>query len=291
MTTDLPTTIDLTQFTPPITLIQAYVCFNQLVNHPVLENPRRCLAGLKAIRRLFMTHIMQCKTKTGLSFADAMRDPVAREKFEKIAERYKRGVYPAFQLWCGCINIFRPVMAKWLYTKYEVKVGVLDFSAGWGSRLLGALAVGIPYTGIDTNRELIEPYQRLVTDYNPKKSPVTMIWDKAENVDFSEMDYDMCLTSPPYYTLEKYQHMPEYTSKKDFYDTFLIPVVTKAFRYLKPNGHMVLNMPVELYEAVKNVLPPLHDTLEYYKSDRHSAMKKSAKHTRSYEHIYVWKKC
>lgn len=220
-----------------------------------------------------------------------MRDPVAREKFEKIAERYKRGVYPAFQLWCGCINIFRPVMAKWLYTKYEVKVGVLDFSAGWGSRLLGALAVGIPYTGIDTNRELIEPYQRLVTDYNPKKSPVTMIWDKAENVDFSEMDYDMCLTSPPYYTLEKYQHMPEYTSKKDFYDTFLIPVVTKAFRYLKPNGHMVLNMPVELYEAVKDVLPPLHDTLEYYKSDRHSAMKKSAKHTRSYEHIYVWKKC
>lgn len=256
-----------------------------------MENPNRCMAGMKTIRRLFITHIMECKTKTGLSFADAMRDTVLREKYEEIAERYKRGVYCAFQLWCGCIDVFRPAMAKWLYTKYDVKVGVLDFSAGWGSRLLGALAVGIPYTGIDTNRELMEPYQRLVSDYNPKNAPVSMILDKAENVDFSEIEYDVCMTSPPYYTLEKYQHMPDYTSKKDFYDTFLLPVVIKAFHHLKPNGHMILNMPVELYEAVKDALPPLHETLEYYKAGRHGAMKNDSKKAKSYENIYVWKKC
>jgi DNA modification methylase len=156
--------------------------------------------------------------------------------------------------------------------------------------MLGALALGVPYIGVETNRNLIEPFHRLMLDYNPLNAPVSMIWRKAEDTDFSSMQYDVVMTSPPYYTLEKYEHMPVYTSREDFYNTFLIPVITKAWMYLKPDGHMILNMPVELYEAVRTHLPPLLEVLEYHKAGRHAAMKNDSKKAQSFEHIYVWRK-
>lgn len=283
---------DLTQYVKEYSEREVNVCFRRLVNYRASENVDRNMSGIKVIRRLFRLHIMECKTKTGWSFASAMRDPIAREKYEQLAKKYNRpgSVYGAFELWNGCINVFRPASAKWLYQTYGAKVGVLDFSAGWGSRLLASLSMGVPYIGIDTNRELIEPYRQLTTHYNPHGAHVDMIWDKAESVDFSQMRYDVCMTSPPYYTLERYQHMPDYQSKQDFTDTFLIPVVSKAFRYLQPGGYMILNMPVEMYEAVKNVLPPLHTTHHYPKAGRHSAMKNGSKRALAYEVIYVWTK-
>jgi hypothetical protein len=281
---------DLTEFIPPISNMQAKACFDKLLAHPALENPGRCKAGMKPLTKFFKEHVMRCKTKTGLSFYDMVSDPVKRQKYEIIRQKYNSSLYDAFSLWNGCINMFRPAVAKWLYKRYNAQVGVLDFSAGWGGRMLGAFALGIPYIGIETNRNLIDPYYRLMLDYNHFDSPLELIWGKAEDTDFSRMQYDVVMTSPPYYTLEKYEHMPAYTSKDDFYNTFLIPVITKAWLYLKPNGHMILNMPVELYEAVRTHLPPLLEVLEYHKAGRHSAMKNDSKKTQSFEHIYVWRK-
>jgi len=248
------------------------------------------MAGMKPLAKLFKEHVMRCKTKTGLSFAEVVSDPEKRLKYELLGQKYGNSIYHAFQLWNGCVNMFRPAVAKWLYKRYNAQVGVLDFSAGWGGRMLGALALGVPYIGVETNRNLIDPYYRLMVDYNPFNAPVRMIWRKAEDTDFSTMQYDVVMTSPPYYTLEKYAHMPEYTSKEEFYNTFLIPVITKAWLYLKPNGHMILNMPVELYEAIRTHLPPLLEVLEYHKASRHSGIKNDSKKAQSFEHIYVWRK-
>jgi hypothetical protein len=281
---------DLTEFIPSISNTQAKACFDKLLAHPASENPGRCMAGMKPLQKHFKEHVMRCKTKTGLSFADIVNDPEKRQKYEIISKKYNSKLFDAFQLWNGCINMFRPAVAKWLYKRYNAQVGVLDFSAGWGGRMLGAFALGIPYIGVETNRNLIDPYHRLFLDYNHFDSPLQLIWGKAEDTDFSRMQYDVVMTSPPYYTLEKYEHMPAYASKEDFYNTFLIPVITKAWLYLKPNGHMILNMPVELYEAVRNHLPPVFEVLEYHKAGRHNAMKNGSKKAQSFEHIYVWRK-
>jgi hypothetical protein len=264
--------------------------FHNLLACKVDENPGLALAGSKVIRHLFIHHIIKTKTKTGLSFYDAMHDETRREKYIEITQRYGRDAYQAFSLWNGCINTFRPTAAKWLYKRYNANVGVLDFSAGWGGRMLGAFASGVPYIGIDTNLELIDPYHRIAVDYNPLDVPWRMIWGKAEDADFSTLKYDMVMTSPPYYNLETYQHMPEYTSVDDFHTRFLVPVVVKAFRYLRVGGHMALNMPESMYNAVKDSLPPLLEIVPYMKRNRNAGLKTNIKSTDTSERIYVWKK-
>jgi hypothetical protein len=56
---------------------------------------------------------------------------------------------------------FKPLIAKSMYDTFQAK-RVLDFSAGWGDRLVGFLASGAEsYVGIDPNSKLHEPYQKI----------------------------------------------------------------------------------------------------------------------------------
>ena len=264
--------------------------FRNLVKCKVDENPRLKMSGYKVIRRLFMRHLIKTKTKSGLSFYDAMHDETLRQKYTEISQRYRRTVYDAFSLHNGCVNYFRPAIAKWIYARYGAKEGVMDFSAGWGGRCLASMALGIPYYGVDTNVSLRETYDEMIRDYNPHKVRVEMTWQPAETADFRGKHYDLILTSPPYYTLERYPNMPEYTSADDFYARFLVPVVVKAFKYLRVGGHMCLNMPEDMYEAVKESLPPLLEVVPYLKRNRNAALKDGKKKPAESENIYVWKK-
>ena len=147
----------------------------------------------------------------------------------------------------GSINQFKPVIAKFLYAKFKA-TSVLDFSAGWGGRCLGAMSLDINYTGIDTNTNLEEPYRKMIQMY-PTKSKVKMIFKKAETVDYSKLDYDFVFTSPPYVNLENYHNMPEY-DKVSFYSNFLFPVITKSFNNLPKNKWYCLNVPEALYDEI-----------------------------------------
>jgi hypothetical protein len=46
---------------------------------------------------------------------------------------------------------------------------VFDPCAGWGGRLLGAMARDIDYTGIDTNTNLRDAYTELMKTFETKK--------------------------------------------------------------------------------------------------------------------------
>lgn len=249
--------------------------------------PNHSRAGLQVLDRIFFNHRIQTKTRSGLSFAEALECPKTINHLRTLATRYKgdhsyEALYGVFCLWYGAINQFRPAIAKWIISRYTPKVGVLDFSAGWGGRALACLSLGIPYTGIDTNNNLEEPYRKL-QEYNPA-SPVKMIWRPAEEVVF-DFPYDMILTSPPYWTLERYQGMPEYKTKREFFDRFLCPVVIKAWTGLLPGGTMVLNMPEEFYKEVRDRLPPLLEKLEMPLANR-----RLGRGERASEPVYVWRK-
>ena len=145
----------------------------------------------------------------------------------------------------GSVNQFRPMVAKYVYTKFK-PTRILDFSAGWGNRLLAAMSCNIDYIGIDSNTNLKTPYARMVKLY-PSTSKVKMIFGPSEKVDYSSLPaYDLVFTSPPYYMIEKYEHMVKYESNEDFVNTFFKPVVMNAFKYLKKGGYMALNMPKEM---------------------------------------------
>jgi tRNA1(Val) A37 N6-methylase TrmN6 len=233
-----------------------------------------------------------------------MIDPVKVDFLDKLVKRWKKEYkterqhmvarYEAFQLYYGTINQFRPAVAKWVYCLLGAKQGILDFSAGWGGRCLAAVSLGIPYIGFDTNKNLESSYKRMIRFVDPGAN-ATLIFKSSETADFSKFKYDLIFTSPPYFMIEKYEKMPMYESKHNFLETFFRPVVLNAWKHLSYGGRMALNMPTEMYEDIRSILPPLEQTLVLPLHNRHpvnAVLKQSigAEKDAYGEYIYVWHK-
>lgn len=272
-----------------------------------VRNARRM--GLPTLDYFFLHHRLKTKAKSHLSFYEAMKDPKKRKQLAEIGARYTRKVkknntkegliriqYQAFKLYYGTINQFRPIVAKWVYLHFKPKKGILDFSAGWGGRALAAMSLGIPYIGIDANKKLAPAYRQMIAAVDPN-AQVSLHFQPAETVDFSRFQgkYDLIFTSPPYFMMEEYEKMPAYKTKEGFLSIFFIPTVLSAWKYLPRKGHMALNMPKEMYEAIQPHLPKIAYKIKMPLSNRHPTNASRGKtlgqtdKERS-EQIYVWQK-
>jgi DNA modification methylase len=153
--------------------------------------------------------------------------------------------------------------------------------------------MNIPYVGIDANAKLEPAYQQMIRTINPDAN-VKLLFQPSETVDFSKFTYDLVMTSPPYFMIEEYEKMPAYKSKEGFLQKFFIPVVEQSWKYLLPGGHMALNMPHEMYMAVRHILPLLHKRMLLPLHNRHptnAVMKQTiGSEKERHEIIYVWKK-
>lgn len=263
--------------------------------------------GLPALDYWFLHHRLKTRTRRHISFYEAMKDPSTVRRLNKLVVQYKKKAlteydrtqrlkaqYQVFQLYYGTVNQFRPLVAKWVYSQLKPRVGVLDFSMGWGGRLLAAMSMGIPYIGIDANTKLEASYRNMIEMYEPT-AKVKLHFQPSEQVKFSRFQYDLVFTSPPYFMIEEYEKMPPYKDKLDFLETFFIPVVKSAWDNLLPGGHMALNMPAEMYEAVRSLLPTIKAAWELPLSNRHpvNAAKRAAlgsEDKERHELIYIWRK-
>tara|TARA_R110000796_G_scaffold19468_5_gene58412 strand:+ start:2167 stop:3111 length:945 start_codon:yes stop_codon:yes gene_type:complete len=183
----------------------------------------------------------------------------------------------------GSVSQFRPLVAKYLYAKFKA-TKVLDFTAGWGGRLLGAMSLDIDYIGIDTNIDLKTEYEKIIKTY-PSNSNVKMIWKKAETVDYSKLDYDFVFTSPPYINLEKYANMPKY-DESDFFEIFLYPTIKNSFRYLPKDKWYCLNIPIDMYKRLIKDKVLIKETLRIPLNKYH----RNGSGNNYNEFIYCWKK-
>jgi hypothetical protein len=192
--------------------------------------------------------------------------------------------YKIFSLYFGSIQIFKPLIAMSIYKKFKPK-SVLDFTMGWGGRLVGACALDIPhYIGIDLNERLKKPYEDMVRDIKPHtQTKITLMFKNALNVDYSKLDYDMVLTSPPYYNIEIYNGTKS-KEKEEWDNEFYNPIFEKTFKYLKNGGYYCLNVPEEVYERVCiPILGKAHILFPLPKVKRTADEKYK-------EFIYIWKK-
>ena len=164
---------------------------------------------------------------------------------EKSAKARRNPAYAALkikQLYFGSISAFKPSVAKWIYCKLGAK-NILDFSAGWGGRLVGAMVLpNTTYIGIDTNKDLKKGYDKMIAEMGVAKR-ARMIYADSAKVDYSKLNYDTVFTSPPYFTLEKYEDMPSYETREDFNEDFYFPVLRKVWSGLKRGGKLALNIP------------------------------------------------
>ena len=290
-----------------ITKEDAVASYNELKEIACKKTKPFARAGIKALDYFVLGLRLKAKTKHGFSFADAMRDPkrvaYLNDKVRQIRpnpdkifsdpDELLRHQYAVFQLYYGSINQFRPTEALRVYCTLAPQHGILDFSAGWGGRCLAAMALGIPYYGFDANTNLAPAYRRIVQTYDPA-ARVKMTFMPSERADFSGLKYDLIFTSPPYFMIEGYEKMPRYESDAAFLEKFFKPVVDKAWASLMPGGHMALNMPHDMYMAVRKALPPVWKRIVLPVSNRHPTNAAQGRalgeEKERHEFTYVWKK-
>jgi len=187
-----------------------------------------------------------------------------------------------YRLYFNSIQIFRPLIAKGIYAKFSPKC-VLDPTMGWGGRLVGACALNVPhYIGIDLNRNLIEPYEAMTKFLsNHSTTKIELFWGDCLTFDYSKIEYDMVLTSPPYYNIENYSFQ-ERRTKQEWNENFYKPLVLNTYQYLREGGDFCLNVNEEIYHYILSFFREPEEKIEYPKSNRNNGSKK--------EYIYIWKK-
>tara|TARA_R110002050_G_scaffold51178_3_gene117871 strand:- start:100 stop:1119 length:1020 start_codon:yes stop_codon:yes gene_type:complete len=256
-----------------------------------LTNPRKW-AGNKIIYHFQIHNLLKCRRgdKGYKTLEEWFLDPILKEKLWKdtlVRNRRKKGinaspcdVYECHRLNNGAIVPFKSSTAKYVYTLFKA-TNVLDPTAGWGGRMLGASSMGISYTGIDTNVEMKEAYEGMKEMGFSKNCE--MIWDSCFNVDFSQKDYDLVLTSPPYSNMEIYEHMSPWENDDEFYETFMMPLMVKLFSEV--NCPICINMSPKMY---KDLTTKYHLGVCNEKIDMRQQLGKQFK-TKSQDYIYVWR--
>jgi DNA modification methylase len=186
-------------------------------------------------------------------------NPLLKTKMRKMLS-----IYQGTQ---GASN-FRPTVAKLIYEMFTPIGGkVLDPSLGYSGRLLGALSSHIShYEGCDPCLATYNGGLKMIEDITTienKRNKLSMFMDSGErsgrlptvklhNIPFEEYVgednfFDTVFTSPPYFNKEMYsdeenQSWKRYPQYDEWVDGFLRPLVKTAYRVLKPNGRLILNI-------------------------------------------------
>jgi hypothetical protein len=150
-------------------------------------------------------------------------------------------------------NAFKSTLAKSIFLIFQSK-RILDFSAGWGDRLLAALSLKVDrYLGYDPNPELQKGYIEMI-DLFTKKEYISKYEVKMEPFETSEINemFDTILTSPPYYDFETYissdsenaktQSIVKYPDFHSWMVYFLFKSLLKCWECLLLNGNMIIHL-------------------------------------------------
>lgn len=163
-------------------------------------------------------------------------------------------------------NSFKATLASSVYWYFDAK-RILDISAGWGDRLLGAIAhYADRYLGFDPNTELQTGYNAIknmfLTD-RPYKGKFDINPIPFEEADLTGETFDLIFTSPPYFDFEVYveddehQSMVRYNTLNSWLVNFLFTSLKKAWSVLEEGGNMIIhindpNYPKQMDERKKH---------------------------------------
>ena len=141
------------------------------------------------------------------------------------------------------VSGFMPCVAKSIYHKYcKEESRVLDFCAGYGGRLFGAMACNkvTSYTCSEINfktcSNLHDLYRTLRIYAEIEKQVVIYNQDSLLAMSqFADKSFDFCFTSPPYFDAELYeedasQSCEKYPRYSEWLEEFLIKSIVEARR-------------------------------------------------------------
>ena len=153
----------------------------------------------------------------------------------------------------GTIQNFKPMNARaiWEYICPVMWGRVLDFSSGYGGRMMGAMTsrMAYNYTGIDPNTRTFQGLEALgsLLDDEGQGSGFSMNCMPSEEFDPEPGSYDAAFSSPPYFNLETYtdeptQCMNRYPGLDQWFDGYVVPTVEMIHRALAPDAIYAVNI-------------------------------------------------
>lgn len=147
-----------------------------------------------------------------------------------------------------CTNFYATIVVNLL--NYFKPKNYLDFCAGWGDRLIGAIAYGkCNYTGIDPSQCMIKRYNKIIKKLATNSDNLYTIINKPfEDVVLTEK-YDLVFTSPPFFDLEIYediekknnlQSVSRYNTIDTWFENFMKVSIVRSIDALIVGGHLAL---------------------------------------------------
>ena len=159
-------------------------------------------------------------------------------------------------------SAFSPVLSEVMYKWYTIPGGtVFDPFSGGITRGIVAAMLGHEYTGMDINPVQVESnfeeYDKLCEKYNISGNATWKVGNSCDCTKIPCTKFDMILTCPPYYNLEKYTDLPGDLSNCTDY-TYFIPQYAEAIE----NCYLLLRDDSFMVWVVSDVRDK--KTTEYY---------------------------
>ena len=197
------------------------------------------VVGLAILKRN-MPHIYEVQNYKGQSVLKSWTFPVL-EKAVRVNRKSHSTPYISeiirqigFVSGTSKVTMYRPLLTKRIVSFFRAK-RVLDVCVGWGGRMLGAACIpGVHYTGIEPCLKTFGGLKRICDDLKLDDTRVTLLNGCAEHIlPTLLLQYDLAITSPPYYNLEVYS---DESTQSHMYGTYIQWVES----FLKPVVHGVL---------------------------------------------------
>jgi hypothetical protein len=169
---------------------------------------------------------------------------------EAITDAAIRRVVRSFSGAQGVSN-FRPTAAAAIYHTFLPSAGgtVWDMSAGFGGRLLGAIACNhvSRYVGTDPCSQTMTGLRTMARELGRDGLEIELHKMGSEDFYPDRNSFDLCFSSPPYFDTEKYssestQSYLRFTSSESWLKGFLGSTLDNCWCGLKPKGRLIINL-------------------------------------------------
>lgn len=153
---------------------------------------------------------------------------------------------------------FSPMRAKAIYTEFANDGDVVyDMSAGFGGRMLGAVASNknLTYIGCEPDTNTFHNLSVLgehLEEVSLKRPSISLINSGSEDTVLARGSVDFIFSCPPYYALERYsqeetQSIVKYPEYEDWLNNYVYGTLYNAYNALKPGGRMALVLSSAIY--------------------------------------------
>jgi SAM-dependent methyltransferase len=150
------------------------------------------------------------------------------------------------------VSNFRPTVARSVLKRFSPNGGtVVDFSSGYGGRLLGTLSSKCRYIGIEPCYAQVTGLRRMLDALKKIHTPgsAEILLGCAEDLmpQLPRAHADLVFSSPPYFNWEKYSHdtsqsFVRYSTYEAWREGFLQPILRESARVLRKDGYLVVNI-------------------------------------------------